>query len=84
MAVATSSAFLTLIGILISDLTYAVVDPRIGFGEEVMKQTSGIGYWDRVWIEFKKDSLEYVSFFFNNPPRGDGAFLKVSSLATGP
>ena len=31
MAVATISAFLTLIGILISDLTYAVVDPRIGF-----------------------------------------------------
>ena len=31
MAVATISAFLTLIGILISDITYAVVDPRIGF-----------------------------------------------------
>ncbi len=31
MAVATISAFLTLVGILISDLTYAVVDPRIGF-----------------------------------------------------
>ena len=31
MAVATISAFLTLIGILISDITYAIVDPRIGF-----------------------------------------------------
>ncbi len=31
MAVATISAFLTLIGILLSDLAYAVVDPRIGF-----------------------------------------------------
>ncbi len=31
MAVAAISAFLTLIGILISDIAYAVVDPRIGF-----------------------------------------------------
>lgn len=31
MAVATISAFLTLVGILISDIAYAVVDPRIGF-----------------------------------------------------
>ena len=30
-----------------------------------MKQGSaGVGYWDRVWIEFKKDSLAYASFFF--------------------
>lgn len=29
-----------------------------------MKQNSGIGYWDRVWIEFRKDSLAYASFFF--------------------
>lgn len=32
MAVATISAFLTLAGILLSDVAYAVVDPRIGFG----------------------------------------------------
>lgn len=32
MAVATISAFLTLAGILLSDIAYAVVDPRIGFG----------------------------------------------------
>lgn len=31
MAVATISAFLTLVGILVSDIAYAVVDPRIGF-----------------------------------------------------
>ena len=31
MAIATISAFLTLIGILISDLTYVLVDPRITF-----------------------------------------------------
>ncbi len=31
MAIATISAFLTLIGILISDLTYVFVDPRISF-----------------------------------------------------
>ena len=29
-----------------------------------MKQGSSVGYWDGVWIEFKKDSLAYVSFFF--------------------
>ena len=29
-----------------------------------MKQGSSVGYWDRVWIEFKKDSLAYVSLFF--------------------
>ena len=29
-----------------------------------MKQGSSVGYWDRVWIEFKKDSLAYVAFFF--------------------
>ena len=29
-----------------------------------MKQDSSVGYWDGVWIEFKKDSLAYVSFFF--------------------
>ena len=31
MAIATISAFLTLIGILISDLVYVLVDPRISF-----------------------------------------------------
>jgi len=31
MAIATISAFLTLIGILISDLAYVMVDPRISF-----------------------------------------------------
>ena len=31
MAIATISAFLTLIGILISDLVYALIDPRISF-----------------------------------------------------
>ncbi len=35
MAIATISAFLTLIGILISDIAYAVVDPRISFEEKV-------------------------------------------------
>lgn len=34
MAIFTLSAFLTLIGILVSDLLYAVVDPRISFGGE--------------------------------------------------
>ena len=29
-----------------------------------MKQGSGVGYWDRVWTEFRKDSLAYASFFF--------------------
>jgi len=33
MAIATISAFLTLIGILISDLAYVLVDPRISFGK---------------------------------------------------
>jgi len=33
MAIATISAFLTLIGILISDLAYVFVDPRISFGK---------------------------------------------------
>ena len=41
-----------------------------------MKQDSSVGYWDGVWIEFKKDSLAYVSFFFHNPPCGDGGFRK--------
>ncbi|NIP29333.1 MAG: ABC transporter permease subunit [Candidatus Dadabacteria bacterium] len=31
MAIATISAFLTLIGILVSDLAYSVIDPRINF-----------------------------------------------------
>jgi peptide/nickel transport system permease protein len=31
MAIATISAFLTLIGILISDLVYVLIDPRISF-----------------------------------------------------
>lgn len=35
MAIATISAFLTLIGILISDIAYAVVDPRISFEEKI-------------------------------------------------
>lgn len=35
MAIATISAFLTLIGILISDIAYAVVDPRINFEEKI-------------------------------------------------
>ena len=39
-----------------------------------MKQGSGIGYWDRVWIEFKKDSLAYASFFLHSSARCDGAF----------
>ncbi len=33
MAITTITAFLTLIGILISDLTYVLVDPRISFGK---------------------------------------------------
>lgn len=32
MAIATISAFLTLLGILISDIVYVLVDPRISFG----------------------------------------------------
>ncbi|HKQ31763.1 MAG TPA: ABC transporter permease subunit, partial [Thermodesulfobacteriota bacterium] len=31
MAIATISAFLTLIGILIADLVYVLIDPRISF-----------------------------------------------------
>ena len=31
MAISTISAFLTLIGIFISDITYAIIDPRISF-----------------------------------------------------
>jgi peptide/nickel transport system permease protein len=31
MAIATISAFLTLVGILLSDLAYVIVDPRISF-----------------------------------------------------
>ncbi len=33
MAIATISAFLTLVSILLSDIMYAVVDPRISFGK---------------------------------------------------
>ena len=32
MAIATISAFLTLLGILVSDIVYVLVDPRISFG----------------------------------------------------
>ena len=54
MAITTIAAILTLMGILLADLMYSLVDPRIRLEANMRR-----GYWPNVWRDFRKTDLPW-------------------------